>query len=312
MLYIESLVIIGCINVVAVCGLVLRVGYTGIFSMGHAGFMAIGGYAAALLYLHLHIPYVVAVIAGGLIAAICSIIIGYPTLKMKLRGDYFAIATLGFGEIVKLILANSGPDSIFGGAMGVIGIPKKTNLIWVIIFTVISIYVLRSIIKSDYGKNFVAIQQQEVAAEMIGINVFKVKMTSLLISAFYAGIAGGLFAFYMTYISPGTFNEVKSTDLTTAVVMGGINSICGPILCGVFLILLPEVLRSLIEWRLVIYGLIFVLVMIFKPEGLFGYKELPFEKVTAFAKKLIKPRGKEDTMEKCAKDRRPTIRGGKK
>ena len=274
--------------------------------------MAIGGYAAALLYLHLHIPYVVAVIAGGLIAAICSIIIGYPTLKMKLRGDYFAIATLGFGEIVKLILANSGPDSIFGGAMGVIGIPKKTNLIWVIIFTVISIYVLRSIIKSDYGKNFVAIQQQAVAAEMIGINVFKVKMTSLLISAFYAGIAGGLFAFYMTYISPGTFNEVKSTDLTTAVVMGGINSISGPILCGFFLILLPEVLRSLIEWRLVIYGLIFVLVMIFKPEGLFGYKELPFEKVTAFAKKLIKPRGKEDTMEKCAKDRRPTIRGGKK
>lgn len=262
--------------------------------------------------LHLHIPYVVAVIAGGLIAAICSIIIGYPTLKMKLRGDYFAIATLGFGEIVKLILANSGPDSIFGGAMGVIGIPKKTNLIWVIIFTVISIYVLCSIIKSDYGKNFVAIQQQEVAAEMIGINVFKVKMTSLLISAFYAGIAGGLFAFYMTYISPGTFNEVKSTDLTTAVVMGGINSISGPILCGFFLILLPEVLRSLIEWRLVIYGLIFVLVMIFKPEGLFGYKELPFEKVTAFAKKLIKPRGKEDTMEKCAKDRRPTIRGGKK
>ena len=264
MLYIESLVIIGCINVVAVCGLVLLVGYTGIFSMGHAGFMAIGGYAAALLYLHLHIPYVVAVIAGGLIAAICSIIIGYPTLKMKLRGDYFAIATLGFGEIVKLILANSGPDSIFGGAMGVIGIPRKTNLIWVIIFTVISIYVLRSIIKSDYGKNFVAIQQQEVAAEMIGINVFKVKMTSLLISAFYAGIAGGLFAFYMTYISPGTFNEVKSTDLTTAVVMGGINSISGPILCGFFLILLPEVLRSLIEWRLVIYGLIFVLVMIFK------------------------------------------------
>lgn len=98
MLYIESLVIIGCINVVAVCGLVLLVGYTGIFSMGPAGFMAIGGYAAALLYLHLHIPYVVAVIAGGLIAAICSIIIGYPTLKMKLRGDYFAIATLGFGE----------------------------------------------------------------------------------------------------------------------------------------------------------------------------------------------------------------------
>ena len=122
-------------------------------------------------------------------------------ISSNLRGDYFAIATLGFGEIVKLILANSGPDSIFGGAMGVIGIPRKTNLIWVIIFTVISIYVLRSIIKSDYGKNFVAIQQQEVAAEMIGINVFKVKMTSLLISAFYAGIAGGLFAFY-TFASP--------------------------------------------------------------------------------------------------------------
>lgn len=264
MLYIQSLIIIGCINVVAVCGMTLLIGYTGIFSMGHAGFMAIGGYAAAILYLHLHVPYVLAVLAGGLTAAIFSVIVGYPTLKMKLRGDYFAIATLGFGEIVKLVLSNSAPDSLLGGAMGIIGIPQKTNLVWVLLFTVLSVYILRSIIKSDYGKNFIAIQQQEVAAEMIGINIFKVKMTALLISAFYAGVSGGLFAFYTTYISPGTFNDVKSTDLTAAVVMGGINSISGPILAGFCLILLPEILRSLIEWRLVIYGLFLLMRMSWK------------------------------------------------
>lgn len=276
--YIMSLMIIGCINVVAVCGMVLLTGYTGIFSMGHAGFMAVGAYTAAILYMYVHVPYIFAVILGGLAAAISSIVIGYPTLKLKLRGDYFAIATLGFGEIVKLVLSNTGSDTVFGGAMGIIGLPKLTGLAATLIFTIVSVYFLRSFIKSHYGRNCIAVQQQEVAAEMIGINTFKVKLTSLMISAFYAGIAGAMFAFYMTYVSPVTFNDVKSTDLTAAVVMGGINSISGPLAAGFFLVLLPEILRSLIEWRLVIYGLIFVVIMLFKPEGLFGYREISFRR----------------------------------
>lgn len=292
--YIISLIIIGCINVVAVCGMVLLTGYTGIFSMGHAGFMAIGGYTAAILYLYVHVPYILAVILGGLVAAISSIIIGYPTLKMKLRGDYFAIATLGFGEIVKLVLSVTKTDSIFGGAMGIIGIPKLTGLVMTLVFTAGSIYFLRSFIKSHYGKNCIAVQQQEVAAEMIGINIFKVKLTSLMISAFYAGVAGAMFAFFMTYISPVTFNDVRSTDLTAAVVMGGINSISGPLVAGFFLILLPEVLRALVEWRLVIYGLIFVVIMLFKPEGLFGYREISYKRFKHNIKEKFQKRSKKE------------------
>ena len=146
---------------------------------------------------------------------------------------------------------------------------------------------------------------------MIGINIFKVKMTALLISAFYAGVSGGLFAFYTTYISPGTFNDVKSTDLTAAVVMGGINSISGPILAGFCLILLPEILRSLIEWRLVIYGLVFVMIMIFKPEGLFGYKEISLKRLGRTVKMAVdRIRGRRTAGEN-AEERRRDIRGGK-
>ncbi|MGN0736224.1 MAG: branched-chain amino acid ABC transporter permease [Anaerovoracaceae bacterium] len=286
-MYILTLVIIGCINVVAVGGMVLLTGYTGMFSMGHAGFMAVGGYAAALLYIHLHVPYVLALIAGGLIAAVSSIIIGYPTLKFKLSGDYFAIATLGFGEIVRLVLANTSQTSIFGGAMGIIGIPRLTNIVWALIFTVISVYFLRSFIKSEYGRNCIAVNQQEVAAEMIGVNIFKVKMTTLMISAFYCGFAGGMFAFFMTYISPVSFSSIKSTDLTAAVVMGGVNSISGPLLVGFILILLPELLRTLIEWRLVIYGLVFVGFMLFKPEGLMGYREFSPKGIYLGCKKML-------------------------
>lgn len=286
-MYILTLVIIGCINVVAVGGMVLLTGYTGMFSMGHAGFMAVGGYAAALLYIHLHVPYVLALIAGGLIAALSSIIIGYPTLKFKLSGDYFAIATLGFGEIVRLILANTSQTSVFGGAMGIIGIPRLTNIVWALIFTVISVYFLRSFIKSEYGRNCIAVNQQEVAAEMIGVNIFKVKMTTLMISAFYCGFAGGMFAFFMTYISPASFGSIKSTDLTAAVVMGGVNSISGPLLIGFILILIPELLRTLIEWRLVIYGLVFVGFMLFKPEGLMGYREFSPKGIYLGCKKMI-------------------------
>ena len=270
--YIKSLLIMGCINIVAVCGMVLLTGYTGIFSMGHAGFMAIGGYAATILYMYLGVPYIFAVLLGGIAAGFISIIVGYPTLKGKLRGDYFAIATLGFGEIVKLIVANTKP--ILGGAIGIPNIPKKTTLGITLIFTVLGVIFIRNYIKSHYGKNCIAVQQQEVAAEMIGINVLKVKLTSLIISAIYAGVAGAMFVFLATYISPATFTQFKSTDLTTAVVMGGVQSISGPLIAAFILVLIPEFLRFMVEWRLVIYGLILVVVMLFKPEGLLGYREI--------------------------------------
>ncbi|MDP4109831.1 MAG: branched-chain amino acid ABC transporter permease [Bacillota bacterium] len=281
-MYLTSLVLLCAINMLAVCGVALLIGYTGLFTMGHAGFMAIGAYGATLLYLKLGVPYIPALLLGGAIAALISIIIGYPPLKSKLSGDYFAIATLGFGEIVRLVIANTKP--VFNGALGIPGIPKMTSVWSALLFMAIGVYLMRNYIKSQYGKNCIAIQQQEIAAEMIGINVLKVKLTSLMISAFYCGVAGGMFAFYATFISPNTYGEAKSTDLLASVVVGGINSISGPLLASIVFTLLPEVLRFIVEWRLVVYGLVFVVMMLFRPEGFLGYKEISFKGLKKFIK----------------------------
>lgn len=288
--YIKTVMIMGCINMIAVCGMVLLTGYTGIFSMGHAGFMAVGGYTATILYMYVGVPYIMAVLLGGVAAGLVSVIVGYPTLKGKLTGDYFAIATLGFGEIVRLIVANVKP--VLGGAMGIHDIPRLTTLWVVLVFTIIGIVFIRNYIKSHYGKNCIAAQQQEVAAEMVGIDIIKAKMTSLIISAFYAGLAGALFAFLARYISPVTFADFKSTDLTAAVVMGGMNSLSGPLMAAFILVLIPEFLRFMVEWRMVFYGLFFVIIMLFKPEGLLGYREISLKGLKKVLTKVVEGRKK--------------------
>jgi branched-chain amino acid transport system permease protein len=282
--YFTSILILSGINVLAVAGLALLTGYTGLFSIGHAAFMAIGGYTAAVLTLKLGVPEPVSVLVGGVAAAVSSLVVGYPTLRTKLKGDYFAIAMLGFGEAVRLLLNNT--YRVINGAIGLPGIPKWTTIWVVVVADIIGIWLLRNFVVSQYGRNCVAIREQEVAAELMGVDVMKTKLWSFVISAFYTGVAGGLFAFFMTYLSPAMFSSSRSSDILAAVVFGGINSITGPVLAAFFLIALPEVLRFVAVWRLVIYGLLFVVIMLFRPQGLLGYKDISFAGIQRLGARL--------------------------
>ncbi|MDF2889955.1 MAG: branched-chain amino acid transporter permease [Clostridia bacterium] len=267
--YIEGILILAGINLMAVLGLSLLTGFTGLFSFGHAGFMAIGGYTSAMLTVKFHWPFIPALLVGGLVAALFSAIIGKVTLNLK--GDYFCIATLGFGEAIRLILDNV---QYFGGARGWPGIPNYTNLWNVLGINLVAVLVLANLIRSRHGRNMIAIREEELASQIVGINVFKHKITSLMISASYAGIAGGLMAHYMTFLQPKMFSLVKSTELTIIVIFGGLGSISGSVLGALVLTALPEVLRSFSQWRLVCYGLAVIIIMISRPEGLLGGYEL--------------------------------------
>lgn len=277
MYYFLSIATLAGINIIVVSGVTILTGFTGMFSMGQAGFMAVGAYTAASLYLYLRIPYLIAVMIGGFAAALSSLIVGIPTIRNKLTGDCFAIAMLGFGEAVRLLISNTKP--IFNGALGIVGIPKKTSVFLIICFVAVTIYLVRNYLVSHYGKNCVAVQQQEIAAEMMGVNIADTKIWSLILSAFFAGIGGGLYAFFMTGIYPTNFAQTRSTDIAAAVVFGGTNSVTGPVIAAAILVMAPEILRVFSRWRLVIYGLLFVVMMLFKPEGLFGYKEFSIKSI---------------------------------
>ena len=267
--YLLGILTLAGINLMTVLGLSLLTGFTGLFSFGHAGFMAIGGYASAMMTVKFHWPFIPALLMGGLIAAIVSALIGKLTLNLK--GDYFCIATLGFGEAIRLILDNV---QVFGGARGWPGIPNYTNFWNVLFINIIAIIVLANLIRSRHGRNMIAIREEELASQIVGINVFKTKMVSLMISACYAGIAGGLMAHYMTFLQPKMFSLAKSTELTIIVIFGGLGSISGSVLGALVLTSLPEVLRAFSQWRLVFYGMAVIFIMISRPEGLMGGYEL--------------------------------------
>ncbi|HWQ29817.1 MAG TPA: branched-chain amino acid ABC transporter permease [Negativicutes bacterium] len=267
--YVSGILLLAGINLMAVLGLSLLTGFTGLFSFGHAGFMAIGGYTSAIMTVNLGLPFIPALLMGALVAALVSAVIGKITLNLK--GDYFCIATLGFGEATRLILDNV---QVFGGARGWPGIPNYTNLINVVIINVIAVILLANLIRSRQGRNMIAVREEELASQIVGINVFRHKLVSLMISAAYAGIAGGLMAHYMTFLQPKMFSLVKSTELTIIVIFGGLGSISGSVLGALILTSLPEILRSFSNWRLVIYGLAVIFIMISRPEGLMGGYEL--------------------------------------
>lgn len=292
MKYFVTIVILAGINMIAVSGCTVLTGFTGMFSLGQAGFMTIGAYFSACYCMYAHLPFVIALIFGALTAALIAVLIGYPILKNNLTGDYFAVCMLGFGEAVRLVAANINP--YIHGAMGLTGIPKKTTWVIVLVFAAIFIFLTRNYLHSHYGKNLIAIRQQEVAAEMMGVNIMESKMWAFAISAFSCGFAGGLFAFYATTMYPTTFTSAKSTDLNAAVVFGGVNSLSGPLVAAIVLAALPEVLRAFSTWRLVIYGLLFVIVMLFRPDGLMGNKEIGAELVKLI-RRLLGHGKKDDT-----------------
>ena len=283
--YYRGILITIGINIILATSLNIVCGYLGQLPLGHAGFMAVGAYAgaifmkstpvAALLRAGNHaavIPYIIiAVIISAVIAGIFGLIIGIPALRLK--GDYLAIITLGFGEIIRVVLTNI--DSVLGfkftyGASGLARIPKFTSLNVIFVFTAICLFLIHVFMKSRHGRAVLSIRDNEIAAESVGINTTFYKTLAFVFSAMLAGIAGCLYAGYIGSLYPSTFKFMKSIEILVMVVLGGMGSMLGSVISAVVLTALPEVLRSFSEYRMVVYSLALVLMMLFRPKGLMG------------------------------------------
>jgi branched-chain amino acid transport system permease protein len=264
------------INIILAVSLNLINGHTGQFSLGHAGFMAVGGYTAASITLALSkqlssvaaIPalFVVALLAGGLMAALVGLAVGVPSLRLK--GDYLAIVTLGFGEIIRVVFQNM--ESV-GAASGLKGIPGFTNLFWAWSLAAVTVYVVASLVNSTYGRGFIAVHDDEVAASAMGINPTRYKVTAFVIGAFFSGVAGGLYAHHKQFLSPTGFDFLKSIDIVVMVILGGMGRTAGVILAAIVLTILPEFLRAFADYRMIIYSLLIIGLMMARPQGLFTF-----------------------------------------
>lgn len=261
---------------ILVLGLEITLGQTGLFSLGHAAFYGVGAYASALLVLNLHWPIWMGVIAAIAASCILGVLIGFPALRLK--GDYLAIATLGFGEIFRLVMVNW--DSLTNGPMGLPGIPRpqwfgqpfdRAQYYYLITFSfLICLAFAYHIYRSYLGRSFRAVRDDEDAAEFVGVDIAKYKILAFAIGGMYAGLAGAYYAHYITFISPDTFVYNDSATLLAMVFLGGAGTIIGPVGGAVALVVLPEILRFLVAWRMLVVGLLMVVMMIYRPEGIFG------------------------------------------
>lgn len=286
--YVFQVLMLCGINVVLAVSLNLINGFTGQFSIGHAGFMAVGAYASAMFSLGIGegwsrqlaglgapaalahgAPLLVALLAGGAAAAVAGYLVGLPSLR--LRGDYLAIVTLGFGEIIRVVITNV--DAV-GASRGLPGIPGWGSFFWVGLGVVSVIVLSLRIAGSTHGRALFAIRDDEVAAESLGVDTTRYKVLAFVIGAFFAGVAGGLFAHYLSYLNPNTFTFIKSFEVMAMVVLGGLGSVTGAVVAAIVLTLLPEVLRPIKDFRMVIYALMLIVLMIARPQGLFGSREL--------------------------------------
>ena len=270
--YYAGIINLALINIMLAVSLNLIVGFTGQLCLGHAGFMSIGAYLSAILTQKAELPFMVSIFIGAIIACIIAALIGYPTLR--LTGDYFAITTLAFCEIIRIVIMNI---DFIGGARGLTGIPKKTNFTIAFIFAVITIVIIYNIIHSSQGRAMLSVRENEIAAESMGINAFKYKIMAFVIGAFFAGLAGGLYAHYMGYIQPTAYDFNKSIDYLTFVVFGGMGSLSGSVIATIILTFLPELLRGFQNFRMILYPLALIILMIFRPQGLLGDKEITFK-----------------------------------
>jgi len=259
------------INVILAVSLNLINGYTGQFSLGHAGFMAVGGFIAAKLTLLTSAAlFPAGLLLGGLSAAAVGLIVGVPSLR--LRGDYLAIVTLGFGEIIRVIFQNS---PFFGAATGLTGIPRATNLAWTWGLAAVTVYAVACLVNSTYGRGFLAVHDDEVAAGAMGLNPTRYKVTAFVVGAFFAGIAGALYAHHKRVLQPDGFNFIKSIDIVVMVILGGMGRTVGVILAAIILTLLPEFLRGFENYRMIVYSLLIILLMMLRPQGLFNFGRGP-------------------------------------
>ncbi len=271
--YLFTVVVSICVNIILACGLNLITGFTGQFSLGHAGFMSIGAYVCAFITLRIDSVggFFLGAIAGACVAALAGFLVGLPTLRLK--GDYLAIATLGMSEIVRNILTNI---EVTNGAAGLNGIPQHINWPYLFVATAATVLVVSLLIHSTHGRAMIAIREDETAAESVGVNVTRYKVAAFTIGAFFAGLAGAVYASYFYFIKPDLFGFLRSVDILIVVVFGGLGSISGSIIASILLVLLSTLLQSVTELRMVIYALLLIVTMIFRPQGLMGSRELSY------------------------------------
>ena len=278
--FLRVIVLIG-LNIILATSLNLVNGITGQFSLGHAGFMAVGAYVTGAAMKHFaptgaagEFTFLALLLTGGMCAAAAGLLVGIPTLR--LRGDYLAIATLGFGEIIYTLIINTEHVGKFeiGGSSGLHGIPGFTNFFWAYAAVVACVVAVWRLAYSAKGLAFRSVREDEIAAGAMGVDTTYYKVAAFVISAFFAGLAGGLIATYDGNLAPESFRFMRSIEIVVMVVLGGSGSITGTILAAIVLTWLPEQLRFSSEWRMVIYSLILILMMLLRPEGLLGNREI--------------------------------------
>lgn len=270
--YYSGIIKMVCINIILAVSLNLVTGILGQLVLGHAGFMSVGAYTAALFSIYCSwdnaLEFPVALLLGGLVAALFGIIIGIPALRLK--GDYLAIITLGFGEIIRVILLAL---TFTGGALGLSGIPKNSSFTYVYFVAILTVVLIYTFATSRHGRSVLAIRENEIAAETSGVNTTFYKMLAFVMAAFFAGIAGGLYAHYIGIISPQQFDYNYSVEILVMVVLGGMGSITGSVVSATVLTVLPEMLRTFSDYRMLAYSILLIAMMLFRPEGLMGKAE---------------------------------------
>ena len=283
--YVLQVICLAGINIILAVSLNLINGFTGQFSIGHAGFMAIGAYASAFvtvtfgdkvraglsflpMELRNDVLLVAALVVGAVLAGAAGFLVGVPSLR--LRGDYLAIVTLGFGEIIRVFILNI--DAV-GGARGYSGIPKLANFFWIYLFAALTILIVYRVVRSSFGRTLVAIREDEIAAEAMGVDTTRSKVISFVISSAMAGVGGGLFGHYLMYLHTNSFTFIKSIEIIIMIVIGGLGSITGSVLGAVLYITLTEGLREFAQYRMVAFSLLLVIIMIVRPQGILGHRE---------------------------------------
>ncbi|HEY5586183.1 MAG TPA: branched-chain amino acid ABC transporter permease [Ruminiclostridium sp.] len=289
--YNGQLLTLAGIYVIISLSLNLMTGFTGQLVLGQAGFMCIGAYSSAIAIMTFHVPLFFAIIIGGVITALFGFLIGFPALR--LRGDYLAITTLGFGEIVRVVMVNL--KSLTGGAAGLKGVPSFSNtgnfitddiikFTWVFGFVVISLLIITNLMRSSHGRAIISIREDEIAANSMGVDTAYYKIFSFTIAAFIAGLGGGLYAAYFGYLNPVMFGFMNSANFVVIVVLGGLGSVTGTIIAAIGFTYAQEWMRVFQDFRMVIFGLALILVMLFWQKGIMGSKEFS---IVGFARDLL-------------------------
>nr|WP_263326350.1 branched-chain amino acid ABC transporter permease [Neobacillus sp. Marseille-Q6967] len=264
----SNMLILITINIILAVSLHLVIGITGQFSIGHAGFLAVGAYISAIVTMKLGLPFFLAIVVGGIVAALAGLLVGIPTLR--LRGDYLAIATLGFGEIIRIVFLNI---EYVGGASGMM-VSHMTTWTSAFVCLIITILVISNFTNSRHGRACIAIRENEIAADAMGINTTFYKVAAFALGSFFAGIAGGLYSHNFYIIQPTNFGFLKSFDILIFVVLGGLGSLSGSVIAAVLLTVVSTFLQDYPETRMIIYSVVLVVVMLYRPQGLMGTREI--------------------------------------